>query len=79
MCAVCGATAGDSLGRSFHVDHDHDCCDWVVGSCGKCIRGLLCTSCNKAAGMLRDSPQLASALADYLRRGTRSRRTMDQD
>ncbi|MEU3772381.1 endonuclease domain-containing protein [Streptomyces sp. NPDC032472] len=67
-CAVCGAQTSDSLGRSFHVDHDHSCCNQPVGSCGRCIRGLLCSSCNKAAGMLGDSAERALALSNYLRR-----------
>ena len=27
------------------VDHSHDCCDGYR-SCGKCVRGLVCTKCN---------------------------------
>jgi len=36
-----------------HIDHDHKCC---IGdySCGKCIRGLLCSNCNTAIGLLKD-------------------------
>jgi len=45
-CAGCGLFMGE-YGRPFDVDHDHECCDKTY-SCGKCIRGLLCRSCNLA-------------------------------
>jgi hypothetical protein len=48
------------------VDHDHRCCPSGAHSCGNCVRGLLCHHCNSAAGMLRDDPELARSLADYL-------------
>ncbi|SCD41175.1 endonuclease domain-containing protein [Streptomyces sp. DfronAA-171] len=32
---------------TWHIDHDHTCCPVdSVTMCGKCIRGLLCHSCN---------------------------------
>lgn len=42
VCAICKKPP---VKNRLHVDHDHACCD-RGGSCGKCIRGLLCTSCN---------------------------------
>ena len=36
------------------VDHDHSCCPGSR-SCGKCVRGALCSSCNAAIGSLGDS------------------------
>jgi hypothetical protein len=33
------------------VDHDHACCQKKNRSCGKCIRGLLCHTCNIAASI----------------------------
>jgi hypothetical protein len=48
-CAICGGKIeGGKKAGPFGVmcvDHDHSCCD-KVGSCGKCIRGLVCTPCN---------------------------------
>ncbi|MBA4365835.1 MAG: hypothetical protein C0398_07565 [Coprothermobacter sp.] len=63
-CAVCGTSAvGGVRGRSkmLCVDHDH--------KTGK-IRGLLCRSCNIAAGSLKDDPDRALLLAEYLKRTT---------
>lgn len=43
-CADCKRPASE-FKRMLDVDHDHDCCPGTY-SCGKCIRGLLCRSCN---------------------------------
>lgn len=42
-CAICGSSC--ELPSQYHVDHDHSCCPHGK-SCGKCIRGLLCPTCN---------------------------------
>lgn len=58
--------------ENLHLDHDHACCPRVKGSmeysCGKCVRGWLCRSCNLALGQLKDSPGLLRGLADYVTR-----------
>lgn len=59
-CAICGR--GDI---QFTVDHDHACCPGKR-SCGKCVRGILCTRCNQAIGYLGEH-HLGAALG-YLRR-----------
>lgn len=50
-CALCPAKQGETHRTRLHVDHDHSCC---LGerSCGKCVRGLLCSGCNALIGML---------------------------
>jgi hypothetical protein len=60
-----------SCGKLFaeeqpHVDHDHGCCAGVK-SCGKCVRGLLCSRCNTVLGLLDENPRLLPAyLLEYL-------------
>lgn len=54
-CAICGGTC--ATGRALAVDHNH-----TTGA----VRALLCGACNKALGLLRDSPSLLRAAADYL-------------
>lgn len=62
-CAICGTEA---LIDDLHVDHDHACCK--RGSCGICVRGLLCQPCNIAIGYMRDDPERLMAAAAYLSR-----------
>lgn len=62
-CASCKAPA--HIDKLF-IDHDHSCCP--RGSCGACVRGLLCSGCNLAAGHCKDDPTRLRALADYLER-----------
>jgi hypothetical protein len=44
-CYICASK------EFLHVDHDHACC---LGkkTCGKCIRGIVCASCNQNLGQL---------------------------
>lgn len=59
---------GDELDiTTLCIDHDHDCCPHD-GSCGRCVRGVLCIHCNTALGHLKDDPNRAMALATYLLR-----------
>lgn len=60
-CRGCGATD-----KPLRVDHDHACCP-KIPTCGKCNRGLLCDTCNRALGFVVDSPETLDALANYLR------------
>lgn len=54
-CAICGDYKENSF--ELHIDHCH--------KSGK-VRALLCSRCNQAIGLLRDSPELARAAAEYL-------------
>lgn len=51
--------------RNLHIDHDHKCC---VGtkSCGKCVRGLLCTKCNIALGYMNEDIDRLKSLIAYI-------------
>lgn len=48
------------------VDHDHDCCPGTFSACGRCVRGLICVTCNVALGLLREDPHVVRSAADYL-------------
>lgn len=52
--------------QRLSIDHDHACCPGD-GSCGKCIRGLLCVSCNFVLGRI-DGEQMDSYIR-YLASG----------
>lgn len=65
-CAICQRANGTR--RKLSVDHDHSCCNGPR-SCGKCVRGLLCRSCNRnVLGHLRDSVDALQRAVDYLER-----------
>jgi hypothetical protein len=64
VCAACGREETVIDGRSgkirrLHVDHNHDSGE---------VRGLLCTSCNVALGLLQDDADRVDRLAGYRRR-----------
>lgn len=63
LCAICRTSEPGPKG--WNVDHDHDCCAGI-GSCGKCVRGLLCNKCNLAIGLLADDPDVLMRAHDYL-------------
>ena len=55
-CACCGVPASEAA-RALAVDHCH--------KTGK-VRGLLCSKCNNAIGLLYDNPETMLRLVDYL-------------
>lgn len=54
-CYGCG---GKGKTRALHTDHSHK-----TGI----VRGILCASCNSALRKLKDNPDIAERLAEYLR------------
>ena len=50
---------------AVHIDHAHSCCPggW---SCGKCIRGILCSNCNTAIGLMSDDIKKLNNAISYL-------------
>lgn len=51
--------------KSSSIDHDHRCCPGPY-SCGACVRGVLCSQCNTALGLLQDSIEYIKGLELYL-------------
>lgn len=57
VCAICGGINKD--GRRLMVDHNHS---------DNRVRGLLCSNCNTALGLLGDSVEIFLSAAMYLER-----------
>lgn len=62
LCAICPRTL---TVETLAVDHDHACCPGKR-SCGKCVRGLLCSNCNTGIGLLQDDPTILRKAAEYV-------------
>ncbi len=58
-CAACGVVPTYGRGRGLQVDHNH-----TTGG----LRGLLCTKCNQALGLLDENPVKIRNLIEYLAR-----------
>jgi 5-methylcytosine-specific restriction endonuclease McrA len=58
-CAICGTTEPRGRHNVFHVDHNHKTGEF---------RGLLCDSCNRGIGYLKDNPELLQKAAAYVAR-----------
>ena len=61
-CHSCGTP--DTI-TAIHVDHDHACCPGRT-SCGECVRGMLCSTCNRILGLARDEVEVLNNLIAYL-------------
>ena len=61
VCKICGQADKTRLS----IDHDHSCCPGA-NSCGRCIRGLLCSQCNKTLGLIRDDIKILQKMIEYL-------------
>lgn len=63
-CAICGKTPEEN-GKALAVDHDHSCCPGRT-TCGKCVRGLLCSADNQVLGFVNDDTARLRKAIDYL-------------
>lgn len=63
-CLICDKEL-DGTNELPAVDHDHSCCSGQK-TCGKCIRGILCRSCNSGLGYFHDNPDLLIGAAMYV-------------
>lgn len=58
VCAICsGRNPKGSAGKHFAIDHCHD---------SGVVRGLLCSACNQALGLLGDDPARMRRAATYV-------------
>lgn len=57
LCAICRGER-NGAGTRLHIDHCHDT--------GR-VRGMLCSKCNTAVGLLDNDPDRAELVAKYLR------------
>jgi hypothetical protein len=64
-CAICLNDLDFEQHGGVCVDHDHSCCLGET-TCGKCVRGILCGTCNKGLGSFRDDTSLLEAAINYL-------------
>ena len=55
LCLICHKPLG--TGKGVHIDHDHDT--------GR-VRGVLCTNCNSALGLMKDDPGTLQNAIQYL-------------
>lgn len=77
-CGACKQPLRFGETRAVTVDHDPRCCSYetlstgrkkgMPISCGKCVRALLCSPCNRAVGFLERYPQRIHMWIDYIRR-----------
>ena len=76
-CGACKEPLRFEDTRAVTVDHDPRCCQYQTLStgrakgpisCGKCVRALLCSPCNRAVGFFERYPQRVYMWIDYIRR-----------
>lgn len=66
-CGICRTDEPTpTRGHSWYIDHDHTCCPPGRMGCKLCVRGLLCSRCNFALGLMDDDTAKLQAAIDYL-------------
>lgn len=65
VCKICGSEEKSHRSR-LCIDHDHACCPGY-NSCGKCIRGIICSNCNMSLGNAKDNIDILQKMIDYLK------------
>ena len=60
VCAIC-----KNAFKRPYIDHDHKCRPGGK-SCGRCVRGILCFSCNTFLGHAKDNKETLRAAIAYL-------------
>lgn len=63
-CAICNYNA-PMFPVWWTIDHDHKCCEGNK-SCGECVRGVLCSFCNRGLGQFNDSVVRLMNAANYI-------------
>lgn len=64
LCPIC-----ERATKRWAVDHDHSCCPGQgKNTCGGCVRGIICDTCNRGIGSFQDSPDALRRAAEYLER-----------
>lgn len=67
LCAICNKP--ETNRKRLSVDHDHSCCPTTKNdakTCGKCIRGLICSRCNLGLGTVNDDIKILKSMISYL-------------
>lgn len=66
VCAICNQPPSEERNgrvKNLNIDHNHRCCK---DGCPKCIRGILCSNCNRALGKFHDDTNLLQKAIEYL-------------
>jgi hypothetical protein len=73
-CAICRVPFG--VKSSPYIDHDRNCCSGSV-TCGKCVRGILCSGCNAFAAKIETRIDTIASALNYLTKHHDLRKSMD--
>jgi hypothetical protein len=70
VCLICEKPpkGGIKSSSKLNIDHDHKCCPGQK-SCGKCVRALLCHTCNLLVGRIEKDYDLVMRMIDYIAAG----------